>query len=56
MKGTRYTVNAAIITRTGHIKSVVKSFASEAARARWIESQKEKGTLYDVHGYATEQA
>lgn len=51
---TKYLVNAAIIGRTGTIKTIAKSFSSEAARSRWIESQKTKGTLHDVYGFSTE--
>lgn len=48
----KYTVRATTIQKNGQLKQAERTFKSEAARARWIESLKEKGTLYDVLGYS----
>jgi hypothetical protein len=41
-------VESQLITKTGRVKRDIRHFASEAARARWVEDRKKDGTLHDV--------
>ncbi len=45
------TVRAVLITKTWQLRTVEKTFKTEAARDKWLDRKGEEGVLHEVQAY-----